>query len=73
MNEKWVNFYHRAALERDGKKMPKRIVAARQAIGERLQDSTEPEERHRIEDALRGLDVLAAETLEAEKLRRHRS
>ncbi len=73
MNEKWVDFYHRAVLERDGKKTPKRIVAARKAIGERLQDSTEPEERHRIEDALRGLDVLAAETLEAEKLRRHLS
>ena len=48
MNEKWVDFYHRAVLERDGKKTPKRIVAARKAIGERLQDSTEPEERHRI-------------------------
>lgn len=64
-NGNWVEVYHRAVLEVDGQKMPERIVAARQAIGERLQglngDPEPPEEKQQIEDALSALAVLEAE------------
>ena len=57
--EAWVESYHTAALEVDGKKMPERIVAARDAVADRLQDPKgNPDhhaERHEIESALAAL------------------
>jgi hypothetical protein len=65
-DEKWQEVYHRAVLEVDYQKMPERIVAARRAIGERLRglvgDPNHHAERHQVEDALRALAILEAET-----------
>ena len=63
--ENWEAAYHRAVLEVDRQRMPERIVAARQAITDRLQglygDPDHYGERQQIEDALRALSVLEAE------------
>ena len=63
--EKWEATYHRAVLEVDRQRMPERIVAARQAISNRLQDlNGDPDhhgERQQIEDALKALAVLEDE------------
>jgi len=63
--DKWEPVYHRAVLEVDRQKMPERIVAARQAISNRLQglygNPDHHAEREQIEDALRALAVLEAE------------
>jgi hypothetical protein len=64
-SEKWEAVYHRAVLEADRHKMPERIVAARRAIGERLQglagNPNHHAERQQVEDALRALAVLEGE------------
>jgi hypothetical protein len=62
-NEKpWEVAYLRAALEVDSQKMPGRIVAARDAVADRLQDlKGNPDhhsERHEIESALAALTNL---------------
>jgi hypothetical protein len=63
--EEWQAAYHSAVLEVDREKMPERIVAARQAISNRLQglygNPDHHAEREQIEDALRALAVLEAE------------
>ena len=63
--EKWQEVYRRAAVEVDGQKIPGRVAAARQAIGERLEvlegDLDCTEERQQIGDALRGLATLELE------------
>jgi hypothetical protein len=62
----WEEAYHRAVLETDGKKMPERIAAARQAISKRLADTgshfAPEDERQRMAEALRRLSWLEAET-----------
>ena len=64
-NKNWETAYHRAVLEVDREKLPERIVAARQAISNRLQglygNPDHHAEREQIEDALRALAVLEAE------------
>jgi hypothetical protein len=63
--EEWQAAYHSAVLEVDREKMPERIVAARQAISNRLRglygNPDHHAEREQIEDALRALAVLEAE------------
>jgi hypothetical protein len=65
MNTEWEVVYHCAVLEVDRQLIPERIVAARQAIRERLRALTgDPDhhaERKQLEDALRALAVLKAE------------
>ena len=65
-NEEWDEFYLLAAKETDRKKMPERIVAARQAIGERWRRGlvgcpNHHAERQQVEDALRALATLELE------------
>ena len=64
----WTEAHHLAVLEGDGWKMPERIVAARQAINDRLQElSGDPDhhaEKQQIEDARRALVLLEAEATE---------
>ena len=66
--ENWEAAYHRAVLEVDRQKMLEGIVAARQAISDRLQglygDPDHYRIRLQIEDALRALAVLEAEAEE---------
>ena len=63
--ENWEASYHRTVLEVDRQRMPERIVAARQAIADRLQglyrNPDHHGERQKIEDALRALAVLETE------------
>jgi hypothetical protein len=63
--DNWVESYLTAALEVDGEKMPGRIVAARDAMADRLQDlKGNPDhhaERHEIESALAALTGLEEE------------
>jgi hypothetical protein len=58
--------YLRTLLEGNGHKMPQRITATRQAISGRLHDlehdSDHHMERYQIENALKALSVLEAET-----------
>ena len=65
-NEDWEEDYRFAVLEVDGRKMPERISAARDAIRGRLQemegDSDHHEERGRLERALNALKVLTNES-----------
>lgn len=64
--QKWVESYLRAALEVDGRKMPGRIVAAREAVAARLKDlegnSNHHAERHEMQSALAALTCLEDET-----------
>ena len=68
METRWTEFYLRTLLEVNRHIMPKRITATRQAISGRLHDlehdSDHHAERHQIENALRTLSVLEAETQE---------
>jgi len=61
----WVESYLRAALEVDGQKMPGKIVAAREAVAERLKDlqgnSDHHAERHEMQSALAALTCLEDE------------
>ncbi len=61
----WEVAYLRAALEVDGQKMSGRIVAARDAMADRLQDlKGNPDhhaERHEIESALAALTCIEEE------------
>ena len=63
--EKWEQLYLRAAVEVDGKKMPQRIAAVRDAIQARLQNlaqsSDHHEERQDLTRTLRKLDDLEAD------------
>jgi hypothetical protein len=63
---RWDELYVRTVLEVNGRKMPERITATRQAISVRLRelehDSDHHAERHQIENALRALSVLEIET-----------
>ena len=65
-HEIWEESYKLAVLEVDGRKMPERISAARDAIAGRLRamegDSDHHGERERIEDALHALKVLTTES-----------
>ena len=65
-NEGWEEVYRFAVLEVDGRKMPERISAARDAIRGRLRDlqgdSDHHEERDRLEYALNALKVLTTES-----------
>ena len=65
-NQNWEEFYKFAVLEVDGRKMPERISAARDAIRGRLQemdgDSDHHEERDRLQHALNALKVLTTES-----------
>ena len=67
-NEKWEEFYRAAVMEVDGKKMPDRLSAVREAIHERLQDlersSDHHAERARMKAALERLKVLESESRE---------
>lgn len=64
-NEKWEELYMIAAKEVDGKKVPDRVDAVREAIRGRLQDlegdSDHHEERVNLKSTLARLDVLEAE------------
>ena len=64
-NEKWEELYVIAAKEVDGKKVPYRVAAVREAIRGRLQDlegdSDHHEERVNLKTTLAHLDVLEAE------------
>jgi hypothetical protein len=66
IDKQWVEAYLRAALEIDGRKMPERIVAAREAVGGRLKDlennSDHHAERHEMQSALAALTNLEDET-----------
>ena len=63
--EDWVELYLTAALEVDGEKMPERIVAARDAVADRVQalkgNPDHHAERHEIESALAALTSLEDE------------
>ena len=65
-NENWEGAYRLAVVEVDGRKMPERISAAREAIAGRLRemegDSDHREERDRLEHALNALKVLTTES-----------
>lgn len=65
-NQNWEEVYKVAVLEVDGRKMPKRISAAHDAIRGRLRemdgDSDHREERGRLEHALNALKVLTTES-----------
>ncbi len=52
--EKWEATYHRAVLEVDRQRMPERIVAARQAMSNRLQDLNGDPDDHGGKTANRG-------------------
>ena len=64
-SENWEELYMHAAMEVDGKKMPERVIAARETIRARLEDlsrsSNHHEERQRLANALERLDVLESE------------
>ena len=68
--EKWQEAYYLAVVEVDAQKMPERIAAARQAIGERLQalggDLDRTEEKKCIERSLGRLASLDLETRSAQ-------
>ena len=65
INQKRDQLYLLAAVEIDGKKMPDRIVAVRQAIKGRLQDlerrTDRYGERRRLNTSLKILDILEAD------------
>lgn len=65
INEKWEQLYMLAAVEVDGKKMPARVGAVREAIRARLEDlrwdSDHHEERQYMEKTLERLNALEAE------------
>ena len=65
-NPRWEELYLRTLLEGNGYKMSQRITATRQAISGRLHDlehdSDHHAERYQIENALKALSVLEAET-----------
>ena len=65
-NKSWEEVYKFAALEVDGRKMPERVSAARDAIRGRLQemegDSDHHEERGRLKHALNALKALTTES-----------
>ena len=67
-NQKWEEVYKFAVLEVDGRKMPERISAARDAVSARLRemegDSDHHEERDRLGHALNALKVLTMESQE---------
>jgi len=55
----WQVLYQDAILEFDDARLPKRILQARSAIHERVQESlTDPSERHRLDNALQSLRML---------------
>lgn len=64
----WEELYLRAALEVSGQKMAGRISATREAIAGRQHDlrndSDHHAERQQIENAMKALSVLEAETQE---------
>ena len=66
INTNWSDAYIRVALEVDVQKMPDRIVAARDAVADRLKnlegDSDHHAERHEIEAAMAALISLEIET-----------
>lgn len=66
--EKWEELYLLAAVEVDGKKMPERIGAVREAIRARLEDlersSNHHEERVKLKSTMGKLDGLEAEARE---------
>ena len=65
-NASWEERYLQTILEVNRQNMPERIAATRQAIAGRLHalehDSDHHAERHQIENALRALSQLEAET-----------
>jgi hypothetical protein len=65
-NPGWQELYLQTIMEVKGHKMPQRITATRQAISGRLHDlehdSDHHAERYQIENALKALSVLEAET-----------
>ena len=67
-SEKWEELYTLAALEGDGKKMPERIAAVREAIRGRLQDLAQSSDHHmereRMQTTMKNLDVIEAESKE---------
>jgi hypothetical protein len=58
----WLSIYQDAILETDPKRMPERIVAARQAISKELANGVKGLERDGLEDKLRALSVLETES-----------
>jgi hypothetical protein len=65
LTRNWVESYLRATLEADGREIPQRIVAAREAIAVRLKDLNESSdhhaERHDMQMALAALTRLENE------------
>lgn len=65
-HEKWEEFYRAATMEVDGKKMPGRIAAVRDAIRGRLQDlersSDHHAERERMTTILERLKIMESES-----------
>ena len=61
----WFQFYKAAVLELDPRKLPERVVAAKDAVQLRLKeiegDSNHHAERRQIEDALNNLRTLERE------------
>ena len=64
--ENWEELYKLAAAEADGKKVPERVSAVRDAIRGRLQDleqsSDHRAERDQLKATLTHMDVLLAES-----------
>ena len=67
-HEKWEQLYLVAATEVDGKKIPERVAAVREAIRGRLQDLEHSRDHHserkQLKDTLIHLDVLQTESRE---------
>lgn len=65
-NENWEEFYTAATLEVDGRRMPGRIAAAREAICTRLQELAQSSDHHAERDhmktTLERLKVLESES-----------
>jgi hypothetical protein len=65
-SEKWEELYYRTVFETDPRKMPGRIADVRLAIAQRMQsladDSNGANERERMNQCLRRLTLLEAET-----------
>jgi hypothetical protein len=61
-SENWDFLYANALLEPDRDRLPERIVAAKQAINQRLDElgNADNLEKHALMDALRALQALSA-------------
>ncbi len=54
----WQVLYEDAILEFDNAKLPQRILQARSAIRDRVQEITDPSEHQLLDNALQSLEML---------------